>query len=105
MAHRMSPPPNQCASRQPDSTKRPNKQLTNPEALSAVAFLSGDQLPQVEDAKLDQPNIDKAVQAISDRVEETELAPILRTIKEDDLRRAIGTAEGNARRFESAGKP
>src|SRR5262249_30061432 len=71
---------------------------------TAFTFLSGNQLPEVEDVKLEQQAIDQAVQAISHRVEENELMPILRNVKEEDLRRAIDTAEGNARRFESAGK-
>jgi hypothetical protein len=80
------------------------EKLDKPEVQTAFTFLSGNQLPEVEDVKLEQQAIDRAVQAISDRVEENELMPILRKVKEEDLHRAIGTAEGNARRFESAGK-
>jgi len=69
----------------------------------AFVFLS-DKLPEVDDIKFQQEDISQAVQAISDRVEENELMLILRKIKEEDLRRALDTAEGNARRFESAGK-
>jgi hypothetical protein len=95
----------QCT-REAESTEKMLKQkMADPETRSAFAFLSGDQLPQVDDVTLDQPTIDQAVQSISDRVKESELMPILRRISEDDLHRAIDTAEGNARRFESAGKP
>jgi hypothetical protein len=94
-----------CA-RECEATEKMLKQkLANPETQSAFSFLSGDQLPQVDDVVLDQANIERAVQAISDRVEDNELAPLLRRISEADLRRAIDTAEANARRFESAGKP
>jgi hypothetical protein len=71
---------------------------------AAFAFLSGNQLPEVEDVKFEQENIQRAVQAINDRLGENELGPILRQINEEDVGRAIETAEGNARRFESAGK-
>jgi len=77
--------------------------LARKEVQGAFVFLS-DKLPEVEDIKLQQGDIDKAVQAINDRVEENELMLILRKIKEEDLRRALDTAERNARRFESAGK-
>jgi len=78
--------------------------LANQELQTAFVFLSGNKLPEVEDVKSQQEHIDQAVQAISDRLGENELMPILRQIKELDLGRAIETAEGNARRFESAGK-
>ena len=77
--------------------------LAKKEVAEAFVFLS-DKLPEVEDIEFRQENIDQAVQAISDRVEENELMLILRKIKEEDLHRALDTAEGNARRFESAGK-
>jgi hypothetical protein len=80
------------------------EKLANQEVRAAFAFLSGNQLPEVEDVKFEQENIQRAVQAISDRLGENELGMILRQIKEDEVSRAIETAEGNARRFESAGK-
>jgi hypothetical protein len=78
--------------------------LARDNVRSAFAFLSDNQLPEVEDVKFEQPDINRAVQAISDRVRENELMPILHAIKDEDLYRAVETAEGNARRFESAGK-
>ncbi len=77
--------------------------LARTEVEGAFVFLS-DKLPEVDDIKFQQEDINQAVQAISDRVEENELEPTLRRIKEEDLRRALDTAERNARRFESAGK-
>jgi hypothetical protein len=95
----------ECARGCEATEKMLKQKLANPETQSAFSFLSGDQLPQVDDVVLDQANIERAVQAISDRVEDNELATLLRRISEADLRRAIDTAEANARRFESAGKP
>jgi hypothetical protein len=81
------------------------QQLDRDEVRMAFAYLSDGKVPEIQDAKFDYPDIDKAVQAISDRLSETEMAPLVRNIKEDDLMKAIETAEANARRFENAGKP
>jgi hypothetical protein len=81
-------------------------QLLDREQVSrCLAYLASDQLPEVQDAPIDSPDIEKAIQAISDRLPESELASLVRKIKEDDLNRAIETAEANARRFENAAKP
>jgi hypothetical protein len=91
--------------RQAEATdKLLHEKLANKDVGKNFVFLSGNQLPEVEDVKFEQENIQQAVQAISDRLGENELEPILRRIKEEDVGRAIETAEGNARRFESAGK-
>src|SRR5260370_21697969 len=77
--------------------------LAKKQVEGAFVFLS-DKLPEVDDIKFQQEDINQAVQAISDRVEENELEPTLRRIKEEDLRRALDTAEGNARRLGRCGK-
>jgi Domain of unknown function (DUF4337) len=69
--------------------------------LDKNIHLSAHQLPEVEDVTWQQPEIDRVVQAISNRVPEHELDPMLRQVKEADLQRAIETAEENARRFEA----
>jgi hypothetical protein len=80
-------------------------ELAQKDTRTAFEYISPNRLPEVEDEKVDHPDIDQAVQSISDRANEKELAPILRKIQGDDLQQAIETAEGNARRFEAAGKP
>jgi len=81
------------------------KELAKEEMRTTFKYLSANQLPEVEDVKFEQADINLANQAILDRAGEKELDPILRRIPEADLQRAIETAEGNARRFEGAGKP
>jgi hypothetical protein len=94
----------ECVRQAEATDKLLHEKLANKDLGKSFAFLSGNQLPEVEDVKFEQENIQRAVQAISDRLGENELGLILRQIKEDEVSRAIETAEGNARRFESAGK-
>jgi hypothetical protein len=81
------------------------QELEREQVRLVFAYLAADKLPEVQDSKIDSPDIEKAVQAISDRLPEAEMNPLLRNIKEDDLNRAIEIAEANARRFEVAAKP
>jgi hypothetical protein len=81
------------------------QELGSKESLKAFEYLSVHQLPEVEDVDFSQADIDEASQSINNRVGEMELDPVLRKIHEADLQKAIEAAEGNARRFEAAGKP
>jgi hypothetical protein len=82
-----------------------HKELAKEEMRTAFEYLSVKKLPEVEDDKWENAEINHASQAIADRIDEKELDPILRRILPADLQRAIDTAEKNARRFEEAGKP
>ncbi|HEV2950165.1 MAG TPA: DUF4337 family protein [Gemmataceae bacterium] len=82
-----------------------HKELAKEEMRTAFEYLSVKKLPEVEDDKWENAEINHASQAIVDRIDEKELEPILRRISPADLQHAIGTAEKNARRFEEAGKP
>jgi hypothetical protein len=82
-----------------------HKELAKEEMRTAFEYLSVKKLPEVEDDKWENAEINLASQAIVDRVDEKELDPILRRISPADLQHAIDAAEKNARRFEEAGKP
>jgi hypothetical protein len=82
-----------------------HKELAKEEMRSAFEYLSVKKVPEVEDDKWENAEINHASQAIVDRGDEKELDPILRRISPADLQRAIDAAEKNARRFEEAGKP
>ena len=81
------------------------KELAKEEIRTAFEYLSASQLPEIEAVTFEQADISQANQAILDRAEEKDLEPILRKIQGADLQRAIEAAEGNAKRFEGAGKP
>ncbi len=79
--------------------------LARAEIRDAFEYLTTNSLPEVEDDKFENADINSASQAITNRAEEKELDSILRRIQPGDLQRAIDTAEKNAMRFEEAGKP
>lgn len=81
------------------------KELAKPEVRAAFAYLGTNKLPEVKDAPYDDPRIEEVLQGIADRRPESEQAATILQIHEDVLRKAIDTAESNARAFELAGKP
>lgn len=95
----------ECAAGADTLANQIRQELAKEDVRTAFGFLAANQLPEIEEGKLEQEHINQAAQAINDRMEEKDLAPILRQVKEEDLHRVIETAEGNARRFEAAGKP
>jgi hypothetical protein len=82
-----------------------HKELAKDQMRNAFEYLSTKKLPEVDDEKFENADIDLASQAIADRTDENQLDSVLRKIHSADLQRAIDTAEKNARRFEEAGKP
>jgi len=79
--------------------------LTKDEMKAAFACIGTGKLPEGREGAFGNPQIDTVLKAIADRLPDQQLNPLLVRLSEDEVARAIDTAEANARAFEVAGKP
>jgi hypothetical protein len=85
--------------------KRMQEVFARNELRSAWDYLNSNRRPQVEVSRMDSARIQEALQVIQERRPEEETASLFRQIPQEDVRKALATAEANAQAVERAYDP
>jgi hypothetical protein len=85
--------------------ERIDQALTTAEIRNALGYLNSAKLPSVDQETVGDANIQAASDAIRQRQTETETKPMMAKITEEELRKALDTAENNASAFEAKCDP
>jgi hypothetical protein len=88
-----------------DLENRLTHEIDGPEGARALAFVSNDKVPEVEDQAFEDAAIDQALAAVREGASDDEINKLALKVKDEPLRKALSVAQENANRFDDAGKP
>ena len=82
-----------------------NAALVDPKMLAAIHYLSSDDLPHVDENKVEAPNVAAVLAAIDANQTELQTIDLVRKVSRKEMNAAEATASDNSKAFDAAIKP